>query len=190
AMAKEMVGVGVVAAAGFVGLLSVFNMSGRFGWATLSDYIGRKNTYYTFLVLGIVLYGMVPYLASTKNLFLFVLFFCICISMYGGAFSTLPAYLRDLFGNMNVGAIHGRELTAWSAAGVAGPVLVNYIRQFQIEAGVPAAQAYTVTMYIMVGLLMLGVVCNFLIKEVDARHHHKETDRASDKVMPNQAQEA
>src|SRR5699024_4798772 len=88
AMAQEMVGVGVVAAAGFVGLLSIFNMTGRFGWATLSDYIGRKNTYYTFFVLGIVLYGMVPYLASTKNLFLFVLFFCICISMYGGAFST------------------------------------------------------------------------------------------------------
>ncbi len=175
AMAQEMVGVGAVAAAGFVGLLSVFNMSGRFGWATLSDYIGRKNTYYTFLGLGILLYAMVPYLASTGSLVLFVLFFCICISMYGGAFSTLPAYLRDLFGTMNVGAIHGRELTAWSAAGIAGPVLVNYIRQGQIAAGVPNAQAYTVTMYIMVGLLVLGVFCNFLIHAVDERHHYKGT---------------
>lgn len=173
AMAQEMVGVGVVAAAGFVGLLSVFNMSGRFGWATLSDYIGRKNTYYTFLGLGIVLYAMVPYLATTGNLFLFVLFFCICISMYGGAFSTLPAYLRDLFGTMNVGAIHGRELTAWSAAGIAGPVLVNYIRQGQIAAGVPNAQAYTVTMYIMVSLLVVGALCNFLIKPVDERYHYQ-----------------
>lgn len=176
AMAQEMVGVGVAAAAGFVGLLSVFNMGGRFGWATLSDYIGRKNTYYTFLVLGIVLYAMVPYLAATQNLVLFVLFLCICISMYGGAFATLPAYLRDLYGNMNVGAIHGRELTAWSAAGIAGPVLVNYIRQAQIASGVPNAQAYTITMYIMVGLLVLGVICNFLIKPVDARHHYKGTD--------------
>lgn len=173
AMAQEMVGVGVTAAAGFVGLLSVFNMSGRFGWATLSDYIGRKNTYYTFLVLGIVLYAMVPYLAASGNLFLFVLFFCICISMYGGAFSTLPAYLRDLYGTMNVGAIHGRELTAWSAAGIAGPVLVNYIRQGQIASGVPNAQAYTVTMYIMVALLVVGVICNFLIKPVDERYHYK-----------------
>lgn len=181
AMAQEMVGVGVVAAAGFVGLLSVFNMSGRFGWATLSDYIGRKNTYYIFLALGIALYAMVPHLAASGNLVLFVLFFCICISMYGGAFSTLPAYLRDLFGTMNVGAIHGRELTAWSAAGIAGPVLVNYIRQFQIDSGVPNAQAYTVTMYIMVSLLVVGVLCNFLIKPVDERHHyHSRIDDADD----------
>lgn len=180
AMAQEMIGVGVAAAAGFVGLLSLFNMSGRFGWATLSDYIGRKNTYYVFLLLGIVLYAMVPYLAATQNLVLFVFFLCVCISMYGGAFSTLPAYLRDLFGTMNVGAIHGRELTAWSAAGIAGPVLVNYIRQFQIASGVPNAQAYTVTMYIMVALLMVGVVCNFFIKPVDERHHYTASDAQPD----------
>lgn len=179
AMAQEMVGVGVGAAAGFVGLLSVFNMSGRFGWATLSDYIGRKNTYYTFLILGIVLYTLVPHVAAAGNLVLFVIFLCICISMYGGAFSTLPAYLKDLYGNMNVGAIHGRELTAWSAAGIAGPVLVNYIRQFQIASGVPNSQAYTVTMYIMVGLLVLGLICNFLIKPVDKRHHYLGGDEES-----------
>jgi len=192
AMAQEMIGVSAVAAAGFVGLLSVFNMSGRFGWATLSDYIGRKNTYYVFLFLGIVLYAMVPTLAASQNFVLFVLFFCVCISMYGGAFSTLPAYLRDLYGTMNVGAIHGRELTAWSAAGIAGPVLVNYIRQYQIASGVPNAQAYTVTMYIMVGLLVVGLVCNFLIKPVDKRHHYKgyESDsEAADAGMNPQAAE-
>lgn len=185
AMAQEMIGVSAVAAAGFVGLLSVFNMSGRFGWATLSDYIGRKNTYYVFLALGIVLYAMVPTLAATQNFVLFVLFFCVCISMYGGAFSTLPAYLRDLYGTMNVGAIHGRELTAWSAAGIAGPVLVNYIRQYQIASGVPNAQAYTVTMYIMVGLLVIGLLCNFLIKPVDKRHHYKAAGVAPEPAPAN-----
>jgi hypothetical protein len=174
AMAQEMMPgkISVAAAAGFVGLLSLFNMSGRFGWATVSDYIGRKNTYFIFFALGIVLYAMVPTLASGGHVVLYVLFYCVIISMYGGAFSTLPAYLKDLFGTMHVGAIHGRELTAWSAAGVAGPVLVNYIRQFQIAAGVPKSQAYTVTLYIMVGLLAVGFICNLLVHQVDARHHH------------------
>jgi hypothetical protein len=80
--------------------------------------------------------------------------------MYGGGFATIPAYLRDMFGTMHVGAIHGRLLTAWSVAGVLGPVLVNYIRQSQIDSGVPKAQAYSVTMYIMCGLLLMGFCCN------------------------------
>jgi MFS family permease len=174
AMAQEMMPgkISVAAAAGFVGLLSLFNMSGRFGWATVSDYIGRKNTYFIFFALGIVLYATVPTLASGGHVVLYVLFYCVIISMYGGAFSTLPAYLKDLFGTMHVGAIHGRELTAWSAAGVAGPVLVNYIRQFQIASGVPKSQAYTVTLYIMVGLLAVGFICNLLVHQVEARHHH------------------
>lgn len=178
AMAQEMMPgkFTVAAAAGFVGLLSLFNMSGRFGWATVSDYIGRKNTYYIFFALGIVLYSMVPTVASGGHVVLYVLFYCVIISMYGGAFATLPAYLKDLFGTMHVGAIHGRELTAWSAAGVAGPVLVNYIRQFQIAAGVPKSQAYTVTLYIMVGLLVLGFICNLLVHKVDARHHHEASE--------------
>jgi hypothetical protein len=96
------------------------------------------------------------------------------MSMYGGGFSTIPAYLRDLFGTMQVGAIHGRLLTAWSAAGVAGPVLVNYIREYQLNHGVAKADAYTSTMYIMAGLLVVGFICNFLVKEVGKRHHHVE----------------
>ncbi len=173
AMTQEMFPGRVTAAAagGFVGLLSIFNMGGRFAWASFSDYLGRKNTYFVFFVLGIVLYSLVPYFGGAGNLPLFILCFLIIISMYGGGFATVPAYLKDMFGTRYVGAIHGWLLTAWSAAGIFGPVLVNYIRQYQVDTGVPKAQAYNVTMYIMAGLLVVGFIANFLIKAVDDRHH-------------------
>jgi MFS family permease len=173
AMSQEMFPGRVTAAAagGFVGLLSIFNMAGRFFWASTSDYIGRKNTYFVFFVLGFVLYALVPFFGSHGNLPLFILCFLVIISMYGGGFATVPAYLRDMFGTRYVGAIHGWLITAWSVAGVLGPVLVNYIRQYQIDSGVPKAQAYNVTMYIMAGLLLVGFIANFLIKAVDDRHH-------------------
>ena len=173
AMSQEMFPGRVTAAAagGFVGLLSIFNMGGRFFWASTSDFIGRKNTYFVFFVLGIVLYSLVPYFGGAGNLPLFVLCFLIIISMYGGGFATVPAYLRDMFGTRYVGAIHGLLLTAWSAAGIFGPVLVNYIRQYQVETGVPKAQAYNITMYIMAALLVVGFICNFVIRAVDDRHH-------------------
>jgi MFS family permease len=164
-----------IVAASFVGLLSLFNMGGRFIWATTSDYIGRRNTYMVFFVLGILLYASVPTLGHTGSISLFVAAFCIILSMYGGGFATIPAYLRDMFGTFQVGAIHGRLLTAWSVAGVLGPVLVNYIRQFQIDSGVPKAQAYSITMYIMCGLLLIGFLCNFAISAVDAKHHRSES---------------
>ena len=160
------------AAAGFVGLLSLFNMGGRFFWASVSDYIGRRNTYFVFFLLGIALYASVPTLGHLGSIPWFVIAFGIILSMYGGGFATIPAYLRDLFGTMHVGAIHGRLLTAWSTAGVLGPVLVNYIRKFQIDSGVPKAQAYSITMYIMCGLLVIGLLCNLAVKAVDAQHHH------------------
>ena len=139
--------VSAAAAAGFVGLLSLFNMGGRFVWASASDYVGRKNTYFIFFALGAVLYWLVPSFASTGNIALFVLCYCVILSMYGGGFSTVPAYLADMFGTAFVGGIHGRLLTAWAAAGVAGPVLVNYIRRYQIEvAKLPKAEAYSATM--------------------------------------------
>ncbi|HVC01673.1 MAG TPA: OFA family MFS transporter [Steroidobacteraceae bacterium] len=163
------------AAAGFVGLLSLFNMGGRFFWATISDYIGRKNTYFVFFVLGIALYAAVPTIGNFGSIALFVGAFAVILSMYGGGFATIPAYLRDLFGTMHVGAIHGRLLTAWAVAGILGPVLIDYIREFQIDRGVPKAQAYSVTMYVMCGLLLLGLICNALIREVDQRHHHRES---------------
>jgi MFS family permease len=161
------------AAAGFVGLLSLSNMGGRFLWATTSDYLGRRNTYMVFFLLGILLYSSVPSLGHLSSTALFVAAFAVILSMYGGGFATIPAYLRDVFGTMQVGAIHGRLLTAWSVAGVLGPVLVNYIRQFQIDHGVPKAQAYSITMYIMCGLLLVGFLCNFAMHPVNERYHYR-----------------
>jgi MFS family permease len=151
-------------AAGFTGLLSLFNIGGRFFWASLSDYIGRKNTYYTFFLLGILMYALAPWAAHSGNKALFVAFFCIILSMYGGGFATVPAYLADIFGTQFVGAIHGRLLTAWSTAGIVGPVVVNYIREFEISAGVSRDHVYDVTMYVLAGMLVAGLICNFLVK--------------------------
>jgi MFS family permease len=158
-------------AAGFTGLLSLFNIAGRIFWASLSDRIGRKATYAVFFLLGLTLYASIPWTAATENLALFVAFFCVILSMYGGGFATVPAYLADLFGTRMVGAIHGRLLTAWSAAGVLGPVLVSYIRDYQLDHGIAKAQVYSVTMFILAGLLAAGLVCNWLIKPVDPKNY-------------------
>ena len=178
AMSQEMFPghVTAIAAAGFVGLLSLFNMIGRFFWASTSDIIGRKSTYFCFFAIGTVLYCLVPWTGSIGSVALFVLCFVVIMSMYGGGFATVPAYLKDMFGTRYVGAIHGWLITAWSAAGVFGPVLVNYIRQYQIDSGVPKAQAYNTTMYIMAGLLVVGFICNFMIKAVSERYHMKAND--------------
>jgi MFS family permease len=166
------------AAAGFVGLLSIFNMAGRFGWASLSDKIGRKATYAVFFTLGTALYALVPLTGRIGSVPLFVGCFCVILSMYGGGFATIPAYLSDVFGTKYVSAVHGRLLTAWSAAGVFGPVLVNYIRQFQIEHGVPKHQAYNVTMYIMAGLLVLAFFANLAVRPV-AEHYLEENEASA-----------
>src|SRR6201992_83013 len=158
-------------AAGFTGLLSLFNIGGRFFWASLSDRIGRKNTYYTFFILGIVLYALAPTFAAMGSKLLFVLGFGIILSMYGGGFATVPAYLADMFGTQFVGAIHGRLLTAWSTAGILGPVGVNYTRESQLAAGVPRDQLYNTTMYILCAMLVAGLICNYLIKPVDPKWH-------------------
>ncbi len=152
------------AAAGFVGLLSLANMIGRFVWSSTSDRIGRKPTYMIFFALGAVLYFSVPSAGRLGGVGLFVALYVVILSMYGGGFATVPAYLRDLFGTMQVGAIHGRLLTAWSMAGIVGPVLVNYIREYQIAHGVAKAASYNTTMYIMAGLLLLGFVANALVR--------------------------
>ncbi|PPD30377.1 MAG: MFS transporter [Methylomonas sp.] len=161
------------AAAGFVGLLSLFNMGGRFFWSSASDYLGRKNTYFIFFVVGACLYTLIPGMGQLGNMGLFVLLYALIMSMYGGGFATIPAYLADIFGTLYVGGIHGRLLTAWSTAGVLGPVLVNYIREYQLAQGVAKADAYNVTMYIMAGILVLGFICNVLIKPVHEKHHLK-----------------
>jgi MFS family permease len=174
-------------AAGFTGLLSLFNIGGRIFWASLSDRLGRKVTYAIFFLLGIALYSSIPWTAATANLALFVAFFCVALSMYGGGFSTVPAYLADLFGTRMVGAIHGRLLTAWSTAGILGPVLVNYIRDYQIDHGVPKAQAYSLTMFILAALLAVGFICNLLIKPVNPKNYMTPLQIAAyDKILKAQ----
>ncbi|HET6333414.1 MAG TPA: OFA family MFS transporter [Polyangiales bacterium] len=169
------------AAAGFVGLLSLFNMGGRFFWASLSDKIGRKATYACFFTLGTALYALVPVVGHTGSVPLYVACFCIILTMYGGGFATIPAYLADIFGPKYVSAVHGRLLTAWSAAGVLGPVLVNYIREAQIAQGVPKYEAYNVTMYIMAGLLAVAFFANLAVRAVSERYVESGADLANAK---------
>jgi MFS family permease len=168
-----------VIAGGFVGLLSLFNIGGRFFWASLSDKIGRKSTYYTFFALGIVLYATTPWAAHAGSLAIFVACFVIILSMYGGGFATVPAYLADMFGTQFVGAIHGRLLTAWSTAGIIGPVVVNYIREFNKNAGVPADKLYDFTLYVLAGFLVLGFICNSLIRPLDKKWFMSEAEVAA-----------
>ncbi|PNG27306.1 L-lactate MFS transporter [Methylocella silvestris] len=156
-------------AAGFVGLLSLFNIGGRFFWASLSDKLGRKLTYFTFFGLGILLYAAAPSFAHMGSKLLFVASFCIILSMYGGGFATVPAYLADIFGTRYVGAIHGRLLTAWSTAGIIGPVVVGYIRDAQIAAGVERALVYDRTMYILASFLAVGFLANAMVRPVNSK---------------------
>jgi MFS family permease len=170
----ERMAVSAAAAGGFVGLLSLFNMLGRFFWSSLSDRIGRKNTYHVFFLLGAVLYFSIPSIGDAGSIVFFVLCFGLIMSMYGGGFATIPAYLKDIFGTMQVGAIHGRLLLAWSAAAILGPVLINYLRAYQIESlQIPPAQAYSFTMYIMAGLLLLGFLCNLSVRPVASSYHYQ-----------------
>lgn len=160
---SQLVAIATIAA-GFTALLSLFNIGGRFFWASLSDFFGRKTTFVIFFVLGGLLYISIPSSANAGNKLFFVAAFCIILSMYGGGFSTVPAYLADLFGTQMVGAIHGRLLTAWATAGILGPVIVNYMRDYQLSLGLPREQVYNQTMMILAGLLMIGLVCNLLIR--------------------------
>jgi MFS family permease len=173
-------------AAGFTALLSLFNIGGRFFWATLSDKLGRKLTYSIFFILGGLLYISVPSSAMTGNTPLFVAALCIILSMYGGGFATVPAYLADLFGTQMVGAIHGRLLTAWATAGVLGPVIVNYMRDYQLDLGLPREQVYNQTMMILAGLLAIGLCCNLLIRPVADKWFMNADELAEEKRLANE----
>ena len=164
-------------AAGFVGLLSLFNIGGRFFWASFSDKIGRKLTYATFFALGITLYALSPWAAHSGSQGLFVAMMCVILSMYGGGFATVPAYLADMFGTQFVGAIHGRLLTAWSTAGIIGPLLITQVREAQISAGVPVDLVYDRTLYMLAGLLAAGFVANLLIRPVADHWYMPDTER-------------
>ena len=176
-------------AAGFTGLLSLFNIAGRFFWASLSDKIGRKATYATFFLLGFAMYAAIPSTAEGASLALFVVFMCVILSMYGGCFATVPAYLADMFGTKFVGAIHGRLLTAWSAAGIFGPVIVNYLREYQLAHGVARADAYNITMYILSGLLIIGFIANWLVRPVSEELHMSKEEVAEEKKIADDTHE-
>lgn len=177
--------VSAAAAGGFVGLLSIANMGGRFAWSSTSDVIGRKPIYMMYLGVGLVVYILLATVGSTSTA-LFVLFAVVILSFYGGGFATVPAYLRDLFGTFEVGAIHGRLLTAWSAAGVAGPLIVNKFLDSQGTPGELTADAYRGALFTMVALLAVGFVANLLIRPVAERFH--EPDEASAPPAEHQTQ--
>lgn len=173
-------------AAAFAGLLSLFNIGGRIFWASFSDVIGRKLTYMIFFLLGIALYISAPLAGEAGRVAVFVALFCVILTMYGGGFATIPAYLADLFGTQHVGAIHGRLLTAWSVAGIVGPVVVNYIREFQLAHGVPPDQAYNITMYVLAAMLLGGLICNLLVGPVKAHHYMTEEQLAAERAKAHE----
>jgi len=173
--------VSVSAAAGFVGVLSLFNMAGRFVWSSTSDLIGRKRIYLLYLGVGMILYALLASVGSTA-VALFVLLAGVILSFYGGGFATVPAYLRDLFGTYQVGAIHGRLLTAWSAAGVAGPLIVNGFLDAQGKPGTLTASAYQPALFTMVGLLAIGFVANLFVRPVPERFHEPRTQPEKEAV--------
>ncbi len=171
--------VSVSAAAGFVALLSAANMAGRIGWSSTSDLIGRKNIYRVYLGVGALMYASIAWFGDSSKP-LFILCALVILSFYGGGFATIPAYLKDLFGTYQVGAIHGRLLTAWSTAGVLGPLIVNWIADRQEEAGKTGSSLYGMSFYIMIGLLAVGFVANELVRPVDPRHHIPAPKEAAD----------
>lgn len=172
--------------AGFVGLISLFNIFGRIGWASSSDKLGRKRTYFIFFTLGAILYVTATYMAGLKSLALFVACFCIIASMYGGGFATIPAYLADMFGTQFVGAIHGRLLTAWSTAGILGPVIVNYLHDTRQEAGVPFNQIYAPIFVVLAGLLVVGFIANLLVKPVADQYFMTDAELEAERKLSHE----
>lgn len=186
---EAMTAAAAAVGAGFVGLISLFNIFGRFAWATSSDKLGRKRTYYIFFILGALMYCAATYVAGFKSLALFVGAFCVIASMYGGGFSTIPAYLADLFGTQFVGAIHGRLLTAWSTAGILGPVVVNYMHDTRLEAKVPFDQIYAPIFLVLAGLLVVGFIANFLVKPVAEKYYMTDAELEAEHKLAHEKSE-
>lgn len=159
------------AAAGFVGLLSLFNLVGRFLWSSLSDYVGRKRVYAIYFAFGTLLYLLLPSAGKSGSVTLFVAECALIMSMYGGGFATIPAYLRDMFGTLQVGAIHGRLLTAWSMAGICGPLLISQLREVQKRQGISPTEVYNTTLILLAMLLVVGFVSNLFVRGVDPKHY-------------------
>jgi len=163
-------------AGGFVALLSLANIIGRIIWASSSDYLGRKLTYAIFFSLGTFLYFSAPWAGLNQYIALFVLINLVIMTMYGGGFATIPAYLADIFGTQHVGAIHGRLLTAWSTAGILGPAIMSYVREYQLSQGIPEAEAYNSSFTMLALLLVLGFILNYFVKPLDKKHFMSDAE--------------
>jgi MFS family permease len=172
--------------AGFVGLISLFNIFGRFFWASISDKLGRKLTYIIFFMLGIAMYVTASYMAGSKSLALFAACFCIIASMYGGGFATIPAYLADMFGTQFGGAIHGRILTAWSTAGILGPVIVNYMHDMRVEAHIPFSEIYAPIFYILAAMLAVGFIANLMVSPVAKKFFMTDKELLAEKRLAHE----
>ena len=173
-------------AAGFVGLISLLNIFGRIAWASSSDKLGRKQTYFIFFVLGALLYAVAAWGAGMKSMAIFVASLCVIVSMYGGGFATIPAYLADMFGTQFVGAIHGRLLTAWSTAGILGPVIVNYMHDMRLEAQVPFDQIYGPIFYVLAAMLGIGFIANLLVRPVAGKYFMTDAELAAEKKIAHE----
>ncbi|UQI45359.1 OFA family MFS transporter [Streptomyces sp. HU2014] len=175
--------VGAAAAAGFVGMLSLANMLGRIVWSSASDLAGRKNAYRLYLGAGALMYLVIA-LAGDASKAVFISCAAVILSFYGGGFATVPAYLKDLFGTYQVGAIHGRLLTAWSTAGILGPLIVNAVADAGKSAGRSGADLYTTSFFVMIGLLTVGFVANELVRPVHPRHHEPPPPEEEPAAVP------
>jgi MFS family permease len=183
---ESLLALAAAVGAGFVGLISLFNIFGRFFWASISDKLGRKLTYIAFFTLGILMYVTASYMAGSKSLALFAACFCIIASMYGGGFATIPAYLADMFGTQFVGAIHGRILTAWSTAGILGPVIVNYMHDMRVEAQVPFSEIYAPIFYILAMMLAVGFIANLMVRPVDKKFFMTDKELLIEKKLAHE----
>ena len=185
-LTPELLAGAVAIGAGFVGLISLFNIGGRFLWASSSDKLGRRLTYSIFFVLGIGLYILASLAAGWKSLPIFVVCFCLISSMYGGGFATIPAYLADMFGTQFVGAIHGRLLTAWATAGILGPVVVNYMHDIRLEQNIPFDQIYGPIFYVLAGMLVVGLLANLLVRPVADKYYMSDAELAHEKQLAHE----
>lgn len=176
----------VAAAAGLVGLISLFNSLGRIFWASASDYLGRKNTYVIFFVLGTILYALLPTWGHLGLAALFVASVCVILTMYGGGFATIPAYLADVFGTQMVGAIHGRLITSWSVAGIVGPALIAGLRETELASGVAKNLVYDRTLYLMAFLLFCGLICNLLVRPVSDKYFMSTEELAAERARQHE----
>ena len=152
-MAQEIIKMSPLAAASMVGIIGLLNGSGRIVWSTISDYIGRKNTYVLFFLIQIFAFYL---LASVTDSFMFQALIFLIITCYGGGFSCMPAYLSDLFGTKQLSAIHGRILTAWGLAGIAGPVLLSWMKE--------TTNSYSATLYLFSACFAVSLIISLILK--------------------------